>query len=125
LHQKHKEGSVTEQPTTKSTELAYRASDGLDVRLVWFPSHDDDKAVVASSPMTALGSYPAPSDDAEFTQLLLWAAVIPYVIEADHADGADELDVRGVRLLVEQADSRHAAALLSDQPRTDRREQQP
>jgi hypothetical protein len=116
---------MTEQPTTKSTELAYRASDGLDVRLVWFPGHGDDKAVVASSPMTAVGSYPARSDDAEFAQLLLWAAGIPYVIEADHADVADEFDLRGVRLVVEQADSRHAAALLSDQPRTDRKEQQP
>lgn len=108
---------MTEHPTTKRTELAHRASDGLDVRLVWVHGDGDDKAVVASSRMTAVGSYPACSDEAELAQLLLWAAGIPYEIEAGDAGVTHPSNRAGdVRLLVEDRDADDARWAVTYRP---------
>jgi hypothetical protein len=37
---------MTELPTHKGTELAHRASEGLDITLTWVHEGDEDKAVV-------------------------------------------------------------------------------
>ena len=108
---------MTEQPTTKSTELAHRARGRLDVRLAWFPGHGDDKAVLASSRMRAVGSYPACSDEAELAQLLLWAAGIPYEIDAGDAGVSHPSNRAGdVRLLVEDRDADPARWALTYRP---------
>jgi hypothetical protein len=52
--------------------------------------------------MIALGAYRRQSD-AELAQMLLWAAGIPYEIEAD----------RVVRLLVDEPDARDARMVLA------------
>jgi hypothetical protein len=73
--------------------------------------------------MIAVGTYPTRSD-AEFVQSVLAAAGISSELAADDAGGAYPFDLTGgARVLVEEADAADAAALLSDQPQTDRREQ--
>jgi hypothetical protein len=73
--------------------------------------------------MIAVGTYRT-RVDAELAQSALAAAGIESLIAADDAGGAYPFDLGGgVRLLVEMADADDAAALLSDQPHTDRREQ--
>ena len=73
--------------------------------------------------MIAVGTYPTRSD-AELAQSSLAAAGIPSLIAADDAGGAYPFDLSGgARLLVEELDVGDAAALLSDQPLTTRREQ--
>jgi len=63
--------------------------------------------------MIALGGYPSRSE-AELPQMLLWAAGIPYEIEADDVGGADPYDLTGsVRLLVDEPDARDARFILA------------
>jgi len=64
--------------------------------------------------MVAVGTYPTRSD-AELAQATLEAAAIPSVIAADDAGGAYPFDLTGggVRLLVDEADARSAAEILS------------
>ena len=68
--------------------------------------------------MTAVGSYPMRSDDAQLAEMLLWAAGIPYSTVPDDAYSSDPR--RQVRLLVEDADVKDAVALLTDQIRATR-----
>jgi hypothetical protein len=73
--------------------------------------------------MIAVGTYPTRSD-AELAQSALAAAGIVSEIVADDAGGAYPFDLTGgARLLVAEADADEAAALLSGQPQTNRREQ--
>jgi hypothetical protein len=73
--------------------------------------------------MIAVGTYPTRSD-AELAQSALAAAGIASEIVADDAGGAYPFDLTGgARLLVAEADADEAAALLSDQPQTNRKEQ--
>jgi hypothetical protein len=65
--------------------------------------------------MTAVGSYPMRSDEAELAEMLLWAAGIPYSTVFDDAHPSDPR--RRVRVLVEDADANDAVALLTDQLR--------
>jgi len=64
--------------------------------------------------MTAVHEH-ATRGDMDLARLVLWAAAIPYAIEA--------VDAGGVRLLVDDADAEDARVLLSDNPRTNGREQ--
>ncbi len=67
----------------------------------------------AKRSMVALGGYTSRSD-AELPQMLLWAAGIPYEIEAGDAGAADRYDLTvGVRLLVDEPDARDARFVLA------------
>ena len=70
--------------------------------------------------MVEVGVYPTRSD-AEIAQGALSAAGIESVIEADDAGGAFPFDITGsgARLLVEEADARDAAEVLSVPPEAD------
>ncbi len=73
--------------------------------------------------MVEVGAYPTRSD-AELAQTALRAADIPSVIAADDAGGAYPFVLAGAaRLLVDEADADDAAAVLSERPRTNRKEQ--
>jgi hypothetical protein len=75
--------------------------------------------------MIAVGSY-ATRGDAELAQTVLAAAGIASVLAADDAGGAYPFDLTGggARLLVDEADAEDAAALLGDQSRPHRSEQE-
>jgi len=72
--------------------------------------------------MIAAGSYPTRSDAAQLAELLLWAAGIPYEIEAGDAgdaSSASRFDPIGrVRLLVEEPDAEDASWALMYRPET-------
>jgi hypothetical protein len=73
--------------------------------------------------MIQVGVYPTRSD-AELAQTVLTAAGIPSVVAADDAGGAYPFDLTGgARLLVDEADAKDAAAVLSDRPHANRKEQ--
>jgi hypothetical protein len=73
--------------------------------------------------MVEVGSYTTRSD-AELAQAVLAAAGIPSVITADDAGGAYPFDLSGgARLLVDEADVEDAAAVLSEPPDANRKEQ--
>lgn len=73
--------------------------------------------------MIQVGVYPTRSD-AELAQTVLTAAGIPSVVAADDAGGAYPFDLTGgARLLVDEADAEDAAAVLSDRPHVNRKEQ--
>jgi len=73
--------------------------------------------------MIQVGVYPTRSD-AELAQTVLTAAGIPSVVAADDAGGAYPFDLTGgARLLVDEADAEDAAAVLSDRPQANRKEQ--
>jgi hypothetical protein len=73
--------------------------------------------------MVEVGSYTTRSD-AELAQAVLAAAGIPSVIAADDAGGAYPFDLSGgARLLVDEADAEDAAAVLSEPPHANRKEQ--
>jgi len=83
---------MTEHSTTTRTKLAHRRD----------------------SSMIAVGSYPVRSDAAELAQMLLWAAGIPYEIEADDVHGASPSNSAGrVRLLVDEPDAGDARWVLT------------
>ena len=68
--------------------------------------------------MTAVGAYPTQSDS-QLAQMVLWAAGIRYVIEADDAGAYFPFDITGgVRLLVEEPDAEDAWSVLGDRPAT-------
>lgn len=70
--------------------------------------------------MTAVGSYPMRSDAAELAGMLLWAAGIPYSSVAADAYPSDSGS--RVLFLVGDADANDAVAVLTDQLRTTRPE---
>lgn len=73
--------------------------------------------------MVVVGTY-ATRSDAELAQALLSAAGITSVLAADDAGGAYPFDLTGgPRLLVDESDAEDAAAILSEPPDADRREQ--
>jgi hypothetical protein len=73
--------------------------------------------------MVEVGTYPTRSD-AELAQTALTAAGIPSVVSADDAGGAYPFDLTGgARLLVDEADAEDAAAVLSEPPQANRKEQ--
>jgi hypothetical protein len=73
--------------------------------------------------MVQVGAYSTRSD-AELAQTALTAAGIPSVVAADDAGGAYPFDLTGgVRLLVDDGDAEDAAALLSERPHANRKEQ--
>jgi hypothetical protein len=74
--------------------------------------------------MVVVGTY-ATRSDAELAQALLSAAGITSVLAADDAGGAYPFDLTGggPRLLVDESDAEAAAAILSERPHADRREQ--
>jgi Putative prokaryotic signal transducing protein len=73
--------------------------------------------------MVEVGVYPTRSD-AELAQSVLAVAGIQSVIAADDAGGAYPFDLTGgARLLVEEADAEDAAAVLSERPKANRKEQ--
>jgi len=73
--------------------------------------------------MVEVGSYRTRSD-AELAQTRLAVEGIPSVVAADDAGGAYPFDLSGgARLLVDEADAELAAAVLSDRPQADRKEQ--
>jgi hypothetical protein len=73
--------------------------------------------------MIQVSAYPTRSD-AELAQTVLAAAGIASVVAADDAGGAYPFDLTGaVRLLVDRADTDDAAALLSERPPLNRKEQ--
>jgi hypothetical protein len=73
--------------------------------------------------MIRVGAYPTRSD-AEVAQAVLAAAGIRSVVAADDAGGAYPFDLTGgARLLVDEADAEDAAAVLSERPRLDRKEE--
>ena len=73
--------------------------------------------------MIQVGTYPTRSD-AEFAQAVLEAAGITSVLAADDAGGAYPFDLTGgARLLVEKAAAEDAAAVLSERPKANRKEQ--
>jgi hypothetical protein len=73
--------------------------------------------------MVQVGAYPTRSD-AELAQAALAAAGIPSVVAADDAGGAYPFDLTGAaRLLVDEADAEDAAALLSEHPQANPKEQ--
>jgi hypothetical protein len=74
-------------------------------------------------PMVEVGAYPTRSD-AELAQAALAAAGITSVVAADDAGGAYPFDLSGAaRLLVDEADAEDAAAVLSERPHANRKEQ--
>jgi hypothetical protein len=74
--------------------------------------------------MVEVGAYRTRSD-AEFAQTALAAAGIQSVVAADDAGGAYPFDLSGAaRLLVDEADAEDAAAVLSEAPDENRKEQQ-
>ena len=73
--------------------------------------------------MIEVGAYP-PRSDAELAQSALEAAGITSVLAADDAGGAYPFDLTGAaRLLVDEADAEDAAAVLSEPPHANRKEQ--
>jgi hypothetical protein len=73
--------------------------------------------------MIQVGAYPTRSD-AELAQTALIAAGIRSVVAADDAGGAYPFDLTGAaRLLVAEADAEDAAAVLSERPHPNRKEQ--
>ena len=71
------------------------------------------------SPMTTVGAYLTRSDDSELAQMLLWAAGIPYVIQADDPGGTSPFNgTAGMRLLVEERDADDARWALTHRPPT-------
>jgi hypothetical protein len=73
--------------------------------------------------MVEVGAYPTRSD-AELAQSALAAAGITSVLAADDAGGAYPFDLTGAaRLLVDEADAEDAAAVLSERPHANRKEQ--
>jgi hypothetical protein len=73
--------------------------------------------------MIQVGAYPTRSD-AELAQTALAAAGIPSVVVADDAGGAYPFDLTGgAHLLVDEGDAGDAAALLSQRPHANRKEQ--
>jgi hypothetical protein len=73
--------------------------------------------------MIDVGAYPTRSD-AELAQSALEAAGITSVLAADDAGGAYPFDLTGAaRLLVDEADAEDAAAVLSERPHANRKEQ--
>lgn len=73
--------------------------------------------------MVEVGAYPTRSD-AEFAQAVLAGAGIRSVVAADDAGGAYPFDLSGgARLLVNDADAEDAAAVLSEPPHANRKEQ--
>jgi hypothetical protein len=73
--------------------------------------------------MVEVGAYPTRSD-AELAQSALAAAGITSVIAADDAGGAYPFDLTGAaHLLVDEADAEDAAAVLSERPQANRKEQ--
>jgi hypothetical protein len=73
--------------------------------------------------MIEVGAYPTRSD-AELAQSALEAAGITSVLAADDAGGAYPFDLTGAaRLLVDEADAEDAAAVLSERPHANRKEQ--
>jgi hypothetical protein len=74
--------------------------------------------------MVEVGAYRTRSD-AELAQTALAAAGIQSVVAADDAGGAYPFDLSGAaRLLVDEADAEDAAAVLSEAPDENRKEQQ-
>jgi cell division protein FtsN len=72
--------------------------------------------------MIVVGAYPTRSD-AELAQTKLTAAGIRSQIAADDAGGAYPFDLSGAaRLVVEEADAEEAAALLSNEATTNRKD---
>jgi hypothetical protein len=70
-----------------------------------------------------VGAYPTRSD-AELAQTVLAAAGVRSVIAADDAGGAYPFVLAGAaRLLVDETDAEDAAAVLSDRPHPNRKEQ--
>ena len=70
-----------------------------------------------------VGIYPTRSD-AELAQSALAAAGITSEVASDDAGGAYPFDLSGgVRLLVDEADAEDAAAVLSERPRANRKDQ--
>jgi hypothetical protein len=73
--------------------------------------------------MIQVGVYPTRSD-AELAQTALTAAGIPSLIAADDAGGAYPFDLTGAaRLLVDEADAKDAAEILSERPDATRKQQ--
>jgi cell division protein FtsN len=73
--------------------------------------------------MIQVGAYPTRSD-AELAQAVLAAAGIPSEIRSDDAGGLYPFDLSGAaRLLVDPADASDAAAIVSEPPHSNRREQ--
>ena len=65
-----------------------------------------------ASPMAVVATYPTRLE-AELAQMVLWAAGIPYVIDADDSGASPSDTTRGVRLLVEQRDAGDARSGLT------------
>jgi Putative prokaryotic signal transducing protein len=73
--------------------------------------------------MIQVGVYPTRSD-AELAQTALTAAGIPSLVAADDAGGAYPFDLTGAaRLLVDEADAKDAAEILSQRPDATRKQQ--
>ena len=73
--------------------------------------------------MIEVAAYPTRSD-AELAQAVLAAAGIASMVVADDAGGAYPFDLTGAaRLLVDEADAADAAAVVSERPRANRKEQ--
>jgi hypothetical protein len=73
--------------------------------------------------MIQVGVYPTRSD-AELAQTALTAAGIPSLVAADDAGGAYPVDLTGAaRLLVDEADAKDAAEILSERPDATRKQQ--
>jgi hypothetical protein len=73
--------------------------------------------------MIQVGVYPTRSD-AELAQTALTAAGIPSLVAADDAGGAYPFDLTGAaRLLVDEADAKDAAEILSERPDATRKQQ--
>jgi hypothetical protein len=73
--------------------------------------------------MIEVGAFPTRSD-AELAQSALEAAGITSVLAVDDAGGAYPFDLTGAaRLLVDEADAEDAAAVLSERPDANRKEQ--
>jgi hypothetical protein len=73
--------------------------------------------------MIEVGAFPTRSD-AELAQSALEAAGITSVLAVDDAGGAYPIDLTGAaRLLDDEADAEDAAAVLSERPDANRKEQ--
>jgi hypothetical protein len=72
--------------------------------------------------MTEIAAFPT-RGDAELAQAVLAAAGIASEVVSDDAGGAYPFDLSGgARLLVDEADAVDAAAVLTPEPPTDRKE---